>query len=265
MTPLADFARPPVVEVALTVQLEPNTLGPVMIVGYAADAAESGFSEIQLQPPLDRLSEPFPPQPAQLQVEIVDTPPMPRFWFMEPSGEKLLQLQHDRVGLNWRKLDQSARYPRYPKLRSLLRKHLERLEARIGDEMVGQMCEVTYINHVDAKRTPRLGDVTPLAGRRRKRDFLPDPEAMQLAARFVVQDDTSESPLGRLHFAVGPALRMTDAASITMVTLTARLRVTRTGVDGIIRSMDLGREWVVRGFVDLTSSAMHDAWGLQED
>jgi hypothetical protein len=45
--------------------------------------------------------------------------------------------------------------------------------------------------------------------------------------------------------------------------MTARLQAREPTVAEAFHRLDLGREWVVRAFVELTSETMHDAWELR--
>lgn len=45
--------------------------------------------------------------------------------------------------------------------------------------------------------------------------------------------------------------------------MTARGRPTAESVEGVLAFLDLGHERAVRSFVDLTTDAMHELWGLK--
>jgi hypothetical protein len=44
-------------------------------------------------------------------------------------------------------------------------------------------------------------------------------------------------------------------------TLTARGQPLGTGLAGVLEFLDLGREWIVTGFDELTTPEMHRLWG----
>ena len=49
--------------------------------------------------------------PAQPEVELLENPPLPRVWFLEPNGNKLIQVQRERFHHNWRKINPGDEYP----------------------------------------------------------------------------------------------------------------------------------------------------------
>jgi hypothetical protein len=53
-----------------------------------------------------------------------------------------------------------------------------------------------------------------------------------------------------------------------IMTLTARgfpIRVAETSdIEAAFAFFDLGREWIVKGFKDLTTPAMHKVWGIKD-
>ena len=51
---------------------------------------------------------------------------------------------------------------------------------------------------------------------------------------------------------------------IYLVNLTARVMPNGDTVDRAMKALDLGHEWVVLGFEDLTTAEMHKHWGLRE-
>lgn len=121
--------------------------------------------------------------------------------------------------------------------------------------------EVTYVNQIergdgwelpgDAVRvTPLLGDPQPA--------FLPPPEVLAVDARYVIPPER-----GRLRVALQPALRIKDQKEVLQLQLTARGSPKSSSMDDILEWFDLGHEWVVRGFLDVTSTAMHARWGLR--
>jgi uncharacterized protein (TIGR04255 family) len=120
--PMPEFSRPPVAEVALSIQFEPLTGFRVAHFGVFWAQIRDRFPKTQEQPPLPPVVERFGVrvQVPQLQFGVGMVPP--RCWFLDQDETELLQLQTDRVILNWRKLErESAPYPHYRTLRDKLR------------------------------------------------------------------------------------------------------------------------------------------------
>lgn len=73
--------------------------------------------------------------------------------------------------------------------------------------------------------------------------------------------DQSGQFLGRLTVSAQPAVRRSDKKPLIALTLTSRGRPIGAGISGVLTFFDLGREWIVRGFTDLTADEMHRMWG----
>jgi hypothetical protein len=86
-------------------------------------------------------------------------------------------------------------------------------------------------------------------------NFLPAAEVVQCAATFVMPDNQ-----GRLRVALQPGIRLNDRKELLQLQLTARCLPRSSDRDTVFASLDLGHEWVVRGFADLTSEKMHKLW-----
>jgi len=221
------------------------------------------------RPPLmeERFDEAPVAEPFEFQ--IIEGSPMNRFWLLSSDESRLVQVQRDFFALNWRKMTESSQYPRYRQLRKSFGQYLKEFERVLVDEgkepLRPQWCEVTYINHINpsakGERRP-LHEVLTIV--RQPRDsFLPSPEDVQLAERFRVTEDNQ--PIGRLNVSAVPNYRTPDRAPIWVLTLTTRLRTFQPTVQGALNRLDLGHDWTLRAFKDLTTPRMHRDWDLKEE
>ncbi len=184
-----------------------------------------------------------------------------RCWFFHENDVQLLQLQDSRLILNWRKLTEKTEYPHYGQFRPRFEAEWKRFDAflRTTDLPTPAVvqCEVTYVNIIPRgsgwNDFSELERVTPAWSGRH--EWLPGPESVALNARYLIPND-----LGRLHVALQPVIRNVDAAEVLQLTLTARGRPRSSDLEGILEWFDLGHEWIVRGFTDLTSEGMHKLW-----
>jgi uncharacterized protein (TIGR04255 family) len=258
-----------VIEVALAVQFSPpiDTFTVARFIGRV----RSKFPQRQEQPPRAPMDEDFstPPSGPQIQFEMVERPPMPRFWLLAEDERRLIQIQDNMFTLNWRKLDSGDEYPRYPALRNSLAERIADFEEAAREEgataLAPNWCEVTYVNHVlpvDGRDRPRLAQVLRAVSDERAPNerFLPVPEDVQFLLRFIIK--VADEPIGRLHITAVPAFRNEDQVPIYVLTLIARIRANAEGLGGALDRLDLGREWIVRGFREVTTEQMHDVWGL---
>jgi hypothetical protein len=67
--------------------------------------------------------------------------------------------------------------------------------------------------------------------------------------------------LGRLNVSVQPAYVNATREEILSMTLTARGEPLRADTDGVLDFLDMGHNWIVRGFTQLTTPKMHELWG----
>ena len=271
---LPEFEDPPVVEVALSAQFEPlSSLGSPQM-GLIWQHFRNRFPNTEEHAPLDPAVEEFGAareRPQTVHFEIMGRPPTPRCWFVNPEGTELIQVQRDRFIHNWRKVKGSEHYPRYEHIRNAFASELVDFEGLLAKERLGELvpnqCEVRYVNHILVgkgwDRLGQMGDVLSVCGAACSDDFLAEPEEGRFAASYVIHR-TGDSPLGRLRVQCHPAYRKSDRKPMFVLTLTARGRPIGEGREGIMTFLDLGREWVVRGFASVTSPAMHIVWGRRD-
>ncbi len=261
-----DFKTPPVVEVALSVGFDP-------IAGYTS--AHSGLF-------WSRLADDFPDAEDQAPLAIPDEteglrtrptqgvavtnalPPM-RTWLKSDDGSSLIQLQRDVFAHNWRKTGADDEYPRYPSVRARFEDRFrtfgEFTTAHGLGAPVTRRCDVTYVNHVPTEEAHvgRLDEVLAICDWPTTA-FLPIPEQRRTSVTFPIRRDDGTF-VGRLVCEGKPGKRKSDGQHMFVISLTARGAPIGDGVEGVLGFFDVGRDWIVRGFADLTTPAMHESWG----
>ena len=179
---LPKFKKPPVVEVALSVQFaELPGFGNVHL-GLLWNRYRDQYPRVEEHLPLADVEEKFEPQQRDIGViiEAVDQPPFPRLWFMNNPGTRLIQVQRSRFIHNWRKADTEEPYPHYPDIREQFLAAYRNFEKFLEDESIGhpsiRQCEITYVNHIDAsgplghdQSAPRSSQAFTKGGRRDER------------------------------------------------------------------------------------------------
>ena len=267
-TPMPDFERPPVVETVLSVEFAPLQNWGIPHFGLFWSELREEFPEFQVQPPLGSqiersATEDLAGQDAILQVSAV---PRVRCWFMHREKNSLIQVQDNHFAFNWRKIGEGDSYPRYEKI---IRPHFlscwgrfrEFVRAQAIGEIEVLQAEVTYVNHLPIgegwESVSDLPSVFPEWSGMTSGDFLPAPERAYFGVNYAMPNAQ-----GRLRVTLQPALRSVDAKEVLQLTLTARGRPTTSDPDSVSQWLDMGREWVVRGFKDFTSRKMHALWKL---
>ncbi|MDP1795471.1 MAG: TIGR04255 family protein, partial [Acidimicrobiales bacterium] len=223
------------------------------------------FPIVETQPPYEMPIETLADevQAETARVELLESLPIPRLWFRSEDGTQLLQVQSNWFAFNWQSAGGDAPYPRYPAVEERFLRYVRMLVEFLEVNGVGDVgptqCEVTYINHITLAPGASFDDVLTLTSAT-SHEFLPAPAQHRHVVVYPMTTPTGDR-FGRLHIASAPGVRRTDNVPILGLNLTARGFPLGHGEDGILGFMRLGREWVVRGFADVTSARMHEIWG----
>jgi uncharacterized protein (TIGR04255 family) len=150
---LAFYARSPVVEVAVGIEfLQLPGLGAVRLVGLH-ELWKDSFPKIQEQPALPPTAPMNMRAGFQVQVgfQIANGLPPLRVWMLNDAEDELLQVQSDRLLLNWRKALGSDRpYPRYAHLKEVYQQVFGEFQSHVQQSDVGTFkphtAVVTYVN-----------------------------------------------------------------------------------------------------------------------
>lgn len=266
MSTLPSFKAPPVTEVVIGSRFQQVADHSVVSVGQLGnELRDLGFRTVQEQPGYDAPTERFGPGAVvdQISLELLTGPPPTRYWFLNETGDELLQLQPDWLAANWRKVAPDAEYGRWDSRWEAFAGWIDRVEAAVAPDkgLVHDQVEVTYINHIEPSGVwTNHSEATEVFTYLRPTDgpFLGSPEQQRTDSQFVMTHEGE--PVGRLHVKVVPGFRRSAAEPVFLMNLTARGRPIGEGRGGIQRFADLAHEWIVRGFADLTTPAMHSAW-----
>jgi len=262
-----------VVEVVLTVQFAAPAVDLEVLAAFRT-AVKAELPRSEQQPLLAPLVERFDVAPRTPSFEIrFDTQAgLPRSWFLSEDQRQLVQLQPDRLSLNWRRMDDSDAYPRYATLRDTFTRHLEVLRGCIRDAgrpIPGiNLVELVYVNAIEFPGSsadddhPDLARIINRFNPGKPAGFLGQPEDAQLEARWRIPGTSLgvERPAGRLYLSATPALKASEISPIYMVTMTGRVMPTEGNPEAAMEALDVAHEWVVLGFDDLTTPEMHRLW-----
>ncbi|MFB7982475.1 TIGR04255 family protein [Streptomyces vinaceus] len=261
MSTLPDFERPPVIEVACGVQFRavPGLRGVALAPLFKQWRGE--FPVYEEQPPLPPVVEASPAGGPAVQVFFGNTPDV-RHWFIDSSGHDLVQLQQDRLIVNWREGEPRASYPRFASVRDNLAARLTDLSDFLASEGLGKLeithAEVSYINAIE----PKGGGLGGLDSIVKDWPLFPGhhlgrPMAARAAFEFPVP---GLGPAGRLAVSLGPGGRSNGEVTLFM-TMTAQGRTEGASSDAALSFVDMAHEHVVRSFGELTTDAQHAQWG----
>lgn len=269
--PLPDFEDPPVDETFLSIQFSPLGL-QVPQYGMYWLRVRDRYPKFQVHSPVGTVIEPDINSPKDKRTisigfELVTSPNF-RFWMIDESGNRLIQIQKDRFVHNWRRLEGTEIYPRYPSVRATMEKEWDRFCQFLKEEDLGvpqvNQCEVSYINHIEYdkgwKNYAELSQVIRTWAQPSQDAFLPEPESVNMQVHYRLCDNS-----GRLHVSMEPVIRGRDAKEVLQLSLVARGAPKSSSKQDIFAWFDTGREWVVRGFADFTTEALQKIWGRRDE
>jgi uncharacterized protein (TIGR04255 family) len=267
-----DYADPPVTEVALSIQFQPLQMLRTPHIGLLwQEYREKGLTKVEEQKPLDPAFELFRGDRLAGQVIMTDIPPIPRILFLNENLTQLVQVQQDRFVHNWRRLSSDEEYPRYHKIRRDFLKDLEVFEGFLQERDLGRIksnqCEITYVNPIVLEendlKTDDIQKAVTVLNPRARGEFLPTLEDFNLVLSYIIPKEDG-APIGRLHISVRPVVSKDRKQHAFLLELTARGRPDGEGLDGVMKFLDKGHEWIVKGFTSITSETMHERWGLKK-
>lgn len=266
---LPDFARPPVKEVALSIQFQAlGELRAVHLGSFWERLGKQEFPLVEEQPPMPKAVERFnvARQFVVPQFEILNMAPMQRSVFISTTGTEIVQVQKDRLTFNWRKRLPSDVYPRYEHIEAKFLHFSGIFETFLKDEKLGTIsvdqAEVTYVNHIPMTDLGnRVEQVISVLSGNFTDNHLQSPEEVRLSLAFPIASDQTQ--IGRLHAdAFGSA--QADSSVLNLVLL-ARGKPMGTDINAAIDFFRLGRAAIVNGFASITSKEMHGIWGRIDD
>jgi uncharacterized protein (TIGR04255 family) len=147
---LPSYRKPPVIEVAMCIGFTP-------IVGLQFEALAELRARWSKEYPKTE-EYPFletPEGPNAIRIEF--GPPPRRLWFLTPLGDRVIQIQRDRLVANWRAIpDQGLPYPRYDQLRAEFTSKWSDFQQFVAEQKIApavesQYAEVTYVNAIAAE------------------------------------------------------------------------------------------------------------------
>lgn len=256
------FRRPPVVETALGIQFSELRNFKAVHFGLLYEQLKDRFPVVQDHPRLEPIVEMFPPRPRLPAFRIGGAYGGPeRAWYLTRDESRLVQVQPDRFGFNWRSGGEHHEYPRYsengPKSLSEFRDFCEFCDAHRIGRVEPNLVEVVYVNHI----RPQAGEtavecfdaVFSGIDWRHSDELLPTPETASLNRTYVIGESH-----GRLY-AEASIVHDRDKSEFVLLKMTAR--VIYRGDGSVNDSLQLAHDWVVNGFVSLTDPvARRERW-----
>jgi uncharacterized protein (TIGR04255 family) len=251
---LPSFEQPPVIEVAVGVHfLQLPGLNTVAMVRLA-DTWASRFPKIEEQPILP----PVAIAGAQIiSFQIQTSSPQIRLWLESNDGTILVQIQHDRLLLNWRKLDTNDPYPRYRRLRNDFSELWAQFANYIaaGDYGVLQpsIAEVAFFNRIPVASPSNASAVVAALNPQWSLD---NQFGVSLQMERGITDVVGE-PHGNQSVALG---YRHDIGALQME-ISSRVGIGAGNSSAILEALDDAHRAGVLTFDHVTTESAHRAWG----
>lgn len=258
---LPDYHRPPIDEVAISVQFPPIGNFFDTHAGLFWQRVRSDYPKSETQPRIESPIE-SAESGALLTVPFNFAPGQGRVWMISANDDFLIQIQNTRFVQNWRR--RQAEYRHFEQIRDLFWRNFDEFMSFLADENLDQpsvqQLEVTYINWIppdlamsDFLRPGNAAQIS-LAGLGRY------PDQQSWIARFSFPG--TEDLIERLYVQCLPASRH-DAPSVQGSQFALTMRMTRaTGIstEELRNLIDAARITIVTAFTDLTTDRAHELW-----
>lgn len=253
--PIPSYGRPPVVEAVVGAEFLPiDQLNTVQLV-HLHDRWAHRFPRIELQPELPSASR----FANQLPVVFNTGVPPVRLWSLGDGDEILVQVQTDRLVVNWRRINDESQYPRYGELLRIFDECWTDLVDHLRDlgdvALVITDAEVTYVNSIQYDVTQGPGDALTI---------LSDESGLPTARDYRLQrvwrlpaDDRNYEPNVTVNVA-------TDSPGTFRMDVVTRVSVGSIFEEDPRPALDLAHEVSVRTFTSCTTTSKHDEWERKE-
>jgi uncharacterized protein (TIGR04255 family) len=256
------FEKPPVVEVVCGVLFGTLVGLRTAHVGVYWNRIRQEFPLVDEAPPLSAIIETVDPVPS-IEIEVGMVPPLARSWFHRADRRGLIQLQRDRFVYNWKRSSPTdGAYPSYDQVIIEFERQWEQFRDFVAGEQLGDLVprqlELAYVNIIPDTSVP-AGD--PVFKDHARNDspgrFLPPAESLTWRTSYPFPDNA-----GRLHVVISSARQADTGDPIKRLDMVAR-GINEISATQMRAWFDLAHDWIVRGFVDVTTSSMQAEWRRQ--
>jgi len=263
-----EFDSPPVAEVALSLQTAP-------IPGIQTAHMGAFWSErLREKYPIAQDQPAVPPSLESFDEKAVWTPNVTfsmgvgRHWHLSSDQTWLVQIQGDRLVLNWRRLE-TQDYPHYARLRAELQRVSAEWTDFLGREDLPKQpvlqAEVTYINQVPIEEP--LADASDIGALLSSvqpswPNQIGKPESIQLEQRFSIMGPSGQP--SRLYITVVPGL-LSSGQQYLSLNFVARGKPARPTVEESLDWMDFAHNQITNTFAGVTTEVMRGKWGQRHD
>lgn len=264
---LPSYEHPPVHEVAVGIGFQSLNC-------WGGTAAGEFWSLVRDRFPESEDRAPLPPLPVtaspELQVGLIELPPIRRVWFVSEDESTLIQVQDNRLHVNWRRTTDESAYPRYGHVLEQFAFALEclmKFAGERGEELQVKAGEVTYVNHIpEGELWNSFSDLSNVFA-----DWSVAPRNVGTAESVSSVLTFNGGQVGtpfvsaghHMNVEVKTALRAHDRSKVLVLQLVNRGSLDSSNFDEISSWLGTASADIVKGFTELTSSVAHGFWGRE--
>lgn len=196
-------------------------------------------------------------------MQIMTVPPLRRVLFISKDQQFLIQIQDSRFHHNWRRVNNSTEYPRFPEVYRRFIATWGLFSDFLKREGLPQprltRYELTYVNEIAISSETMVSDVEKFVrmyASLTNREFLPSPSSVGTNWQFALPERK-----GQLHATLSHA-RKPDGQEAAVLALNCFGPAASKGYT-MAEWFQTAHEWIVRGFADLTTAEAHQKWGRE--
>ena len=255
---LPSYKKPPVNEVVFGMQFNTPENFYIPHIGILWDKFRSDYPVLNHAPTITSSK-------GQIKIDAATGVPIPRVWFINNSDDELVQFQVDRFYFNWR--HRKSDYPRYEFLKEKFVTVLTNVNSFFNEFNFGNIdpteFELTYINHIPKGEGWDSFDELPnifsdFNWTFKEERFLPNPQKISWSTEFLLPSD-----MGRLLVTLKLAVRADDKNPLLVLELKSLGSIETNSKEEIIDWFNISREWIVRGFTDITTPSIQKIWEIE--
>lgn len=257
MRPRVRFKKPPVIEVVFGVLFNDLPKFKAPHSGLFWSMVRDRFPIVEERMPVGPAVEPKLGEQAQMQVQLLTIPPLPRVWLQSGDQRNLIQLQRDRFLYNWKRASGSDEYPSYDRVVDEFDGFYNLFRKFVRDEQLGEFAprqyELVYVNHIGPGNGLDLVGpegilVDHLRDQGRTR-FLPEANNFNWRTVYSLPDEQ-----GRLHVSAQTGTHTVNGSveSVVRLEMLARGFPSDASDDARRGWFSLAHDWITYGFADAT-------------
>ncbi len=260
--PDPSFGNPPVSEVVCCIYFQELGALQVAHVGRLWDRLRHRYTSTQTVSPLPSVvaDDSMPEATIQFQIGAVDAGFFPRIWFVSEGGEFLVQVQRDRLIVNWRQLeDHQTAYPSFGSVRDRFAEAFNAFVSFLEAEGLGRLDligqELIYVNTFPwGREMDGAHDIEAVMPGLRWREALTGASGKQLVGLNWNAQIALPEGSGDLHISLATIHRRTDGKGATRLTFVARKFYPSLATESMWGWFDRAHETIVATFLDVTSA-----------